>query len=41
METAKKSKSRMKLDWRGALEDVKEEHTSVELQNKIWEWSGD
>ena len=25
----------LKLDWRGALEDMKDEYTSVELQHKI------
>jgi hypothetical protein len=28
----------LKLDWRGALEDMKDEYTSVELQHKISEW---
>lgn len=28
---AKKPKGKMKLDWRGTLEDMKNEYTSVEL----------
>jgi hypothetical protein len=28
----------LKLDWRGALEDMKNEYTSVELQHKISDW---
>ncbi len=27
----------LKLDWRSALEDMKDEYTSVELQHKISE----
>ena len=38
---ARRPKGRMKLDWRGALEDMKEQYTSVELQHKIQEWRGD
>ena len=38
---SRKPKGRMKLDWRGALEDMKEQYTSVELQHKIQEWRGD
>ena len=38
---ARKLKGKMKLDWRGALEDMKEQYTSVELQHKIQEWRGD
>ncbi len=38
---AKKPKGKMKLDWRGALEYMKEEYTSVELQHKIQECRGD
>jgi len=36
-----KRKGRMKLEWRGALEDMKDQYTSVELQHKILEWRGD
>jgi hypothetical protein len=38
---ARRPKGRMKLDWRGALEDMREQYTSVELQHKIQEWRGD
>lgn len=38
---ARKLKGKMKLDWRGALEDMKNQYTSVELQHKIQEWRGD
>jgi hypothetical protein len=38
---AKKPKGKMKLDWRGALEDMKGQYTSVELQHKIQDWRGD
>jgi hypothetical protein len=30
-----------KLDWRGALRDLREQYTSVELQHKALEWWGD
>jgi len=29
---------KMKLDWRGALSDMRDEYTSVELQHEILEW---
>ena len=32
---------KMKLDWRGALSDLRDEFTSVELQHKASEWRGD
>ena len=28
----------MKLDWRGALSDMRDDYTSVELQHKILDW---
>ena len=28
----------LKLDWRGALRDLRDKYTSVELQHKITEW---
>jgi len=34
----KKNKGRMKLDWWGALRDMKDEYTSVELQHKALDW---
>ena len=36
-----KPKGRLKLDWSGALEDMKAQYTSVELQHKILEWRED
>ena len=36
-----KRKGRMKLGWRGALQDMKDKYTSVELQHKILGWRGD
>ncbi len=36
-----KSKGELKLDWRGALRDLKDKYTSVELQHKVLEWWGD
>jgi Protein of unknown function (DUF2281) len=31
-------KGPFKLDWRGALRDLRDQYTSVELQHKITEW---
>jgi len=36
-----KEKKKMKFDWEGALADMKNEYTSVELQHKALEWWGD
>jgi hypothetical protein len=36
-----KQESELKLDWRGALRDLRDKYTSVELQHKILEWWGD
>ncbi len=33
-----KGKSQLKLNWKGALEDMKDQYTSVELQHKILKW---
>ena len=30
-----------KLEWRGALRELREQYTSVELQHKALEWWGD
>jgi hypothetical protein len=30
-------KGRLKMDWKGALEDMKDQYTSVELQHKVQE----
>jgi hypothetical protein len=32
---AREPKGRLKLDWRGALRDLRDQYTSVELQHKI------
>ncbi len=38
---ARKSKGQLKLDWRGALRELRDQHTSVQLQHKVLEWWGD
>jgi len=35
-----KQKDEFKFDWRGALRDLRNKYTSVELQHKILEWWG-
>jgi hypothetical protein len=30
----------LRLDWRGALRELRDKYTSVELQHKILEWWG-
>lgn len=37
----KKPEGKLKLDWRGALRDIRDKYTSVELQHKVLEWWGD
>ncbi|MDN5319813.1 MAG: hypothetical protein PWP49_233 [Thermococcaceae archaeon] len=37
---AKKKEGRLKLTWRGALKDLKNRYSSVELQHKALEWWG-
>ncbi len=37
----KAKKGELKLDWRGALRDLRDKYTSVELQHKLLEWWGD
>jgi len=34
-------KGQLKLDWRGALRDLRDQYTSVELQHKALQWWGD
>jgi hypothetical protein len=34
-------KTSLKLNWRGALQDLRDKYTSVELQHKAQEWWGD
>ena len=36
----RKLHSPLKLDWRGALRDLRDQFTSVELQHKALEWWG-
>ena len=31
----------LRLDWRGALRELRGKYTSVELQHKVLEWWGD
>ena len=38
---ARKPKGKFKFDWEGALEDLSDQYTSVELQHKVLEWWGD
>jgi len=33
-----KPRAELKLDWRGALRDLRDKYTSVELQHKVLEW---
>ena len=35
---AKKTKKKPRFDWAGALKDLRDRYTSVELQHKIAEW---
>ena len=37
----RKASGELKLDWRGALRDMRDEYTSVELQHRLVEWWGD
>jgi galactose-1-phosphate uridylyltransferase len=34
----KKSQQKLKMNWAGALKDLREKYTSVELQHKILKW---
>ena len=38
---ARKPKGELKLDWIGALQDMKDQYTSVELQHEILDWWGE
>lgn len=38
---AKKPKEDLKLDWIGALQDMSDQYSSVELQHKILDWWDD
>ncbi|MGQ9628527.1 MAG: DUF2281 domain-containing protein [Anaerolineae bacterium] len=37
----RKPKGKFKFDWEGALEDLRDQYTSVELQHKALEWWSD
>ena len=37
----RKSKGVLKLDWRGALKDIRDHYTSVELQHRMIDWWSD
>jgi hypothetical protein len=37
----KKPSGKFTFDWEGALEDLRDTFTSVELQHKLLEWRGD
>ncbi len=37
----RKPKGKLKFDWEGALQDLRDQYTSVELQHKILELWGD
>ena len=34
----KKPRGKLKFDWEGALEDLRDQYTSVELQHQVSEW---
>jgi len=34
----RKAKKKLKFDWAGALKDLRDHYTSVELQHKMVEW---
>lgn len=36
-----KTAAKLKQDWSGALKDLKDKYTSLELQKKALEWRGD
>ena len=38
---ARRRKGQLKFAWRGALRDLRDKYTSVELQHRIREWWGD
>jgi hypothetical protein len=37
----RKPKAELTLSWRGALRDMREQYTSVDLQHKALQWWGD
>jgi hypothetical protein len=34
----RKPRGKLKFDWEGALEDLRDQYTSVELQHQVFEW---
>ena len=34
----RKPRGKLKFDWEGALEDLRDQYTSVELQHQVSEW---
>ena len=36
----RKPQAKLRLEWRGALRDLRSQYTSVELQHKALEWWG-
>jgi galactose-1-phosphate uridylyltransferase len=38
LEKKKKPRRKLKMNWAGALKDLKSKYTSVELQHKILDW---
>jgi hypothetical protein len=41
LRSKRETKGELRLDWRGALRELRDKYTSVELQHKILEWWGD
>jgi hypothetical protein len=41
LRSKREKKGELRLDWRGALRELRDKYTSVELQHKILEWWGD
>jgi hypothetical protein len=37
---ARKKRGQLNLIWKGALKELRDEYTSVELQHKVLEWWG-
>jgi hypothetical protein len=37
----REKEAELRLDWRGALRELRGKYTSVELQHKVLEWWGD
>jgi hypothetical protein len=35
---ARKPEAKLRLDWRGALSNLREQYTAVELQHKVAKW---